>query len=191
MRPQGLLMLDEVNAGLNSSEIDGALALIRKIAERGITILVIEHLMKVVMSLAERVLVLHHGELIAEGAPRTSCGTSSVIEAYLGEKFARRVTAEAAMAEPLLTIEGLSAGYGDVRVLWDITSPSRPARSPASSARTAPARPRCCAPSPAWCRPAPAASGLPARTIDVARRPIRSWPAASPMSRRGGGCSAA
>ena len=67
MRPK-VLMLDEVNAGLNSSEIDGALRLIRKIAERGMTILVIEHLMKVVMSLAERVLVLHHGKLIAEGS---------------------------------------------------------------------------------------------------------------------------
>ncbi len=67
MRPK-VLMLDEVNAGLNSSEIDGALRLIRQIAERGVTILIIEHLMKVVMSLAERVLVLHHGRLIAEGS---------------------------------------------------------------------------------------------------------------------------
>jgi branched-chain amino acid transport system ATP-binding protein len=95
MRPK-VLMLDEVNAGLNSSEIDGALALIRKIAERGITILIIEHLMKVVMSLAQRVLVLHHGQLIAEGAPGDIVRNERVIEAYLGEKFARRFSMEKA-----------------------------------------------------------------------------------------------
>jgi branched-chain amino acid transport system ATP-binding protein len=89
MRPQ-LLMLDEVNSGLNSSEIDGALALIRSIAGRGITILIIEHVMKVIFSLAERVLVLHHGELIADGSPGEIAKDQRVIEAYLGEKFARR-----------------------------------------------------------------------------------------------------
>ena len=92
MRPK-VLMLDEVNAGLNSSEIDGALRLIRQIAERGVTILIIEHLMKVVMSLAQRVLVLHHGKLIAEGSAANMVRDKNVIEAYLGEKFARRFTA--------------------------------------------------------------------------------------------------
>jgi branched-chain amino acid transport system ATP-binding protein len=94
MQPK-VLLLDEVNAGLNSSEIDGALRLIRKIAERGVTILIIEHLMKVVMSLAQRVLVLHHGQLIAEGGAAEIVRDKRVIEAYLGEKFARRVAAEA------------------------------------------------------------------------------------------------
>jgi branched-chain amino acid transport system ATP-binding protein len=94
MRPR-LLLLDEVNSGLNSSEIDGALALIRKIASRGITIVVIEHVMKVIFSLADRVLVLHHGELIADGPPATIAGDPRVIEAYLGEKFARRVRSTA------------------------------------------------------------------------------------------------
>jgi branched-chain amino acid transport system ATP-binding protein len=93
MQPK-VLMLDEVNAGLNASEIDGALRLIRTIAERGVTILVIEHLMKVVLSLAERVLVLHHGQLIAEGGAAEIVRDKRVIEAYLGEKFARRVAAE-------------------------------------------------------------------------------------------------
>jgi branched-chain amino acid transport system ATP-binding protein len=90
MKPK-ILMLDEVNAGLNASEIDGALALIRRIAERGVTILIIEHLMKVVLSIAQRVLVLHHGQLIAEGTPREIVDDPRVIEAYLGQKFARRV----------------------------------------------------------------------------------------------------
>jgi branched-chain amino acid transport system ATP-binding protein len=92
MQPK-VLLLDEVNAGLNSGEIDGALALIRKIAERGVTILIIEHLMKVVLSLASRVLVLHHGQLIAEGGAAEIVRDQRVIEAYLGEKFARRVAA--------------------------------------------------------------------------------------------------
>lgn len=90
MRPK-VLMLDEVNAGLNSGEIDGALALIRRIAESGVTILLIEHLMKVVLSLAQRVLVLHHGELIAQGDPMTMVNDPRVVEAYLGKKFAGRI----------------------------------------------------------------------------------------------------
>ena len=95
MNPK-VLMLDEVNAGLNSGEIDGALKLIRQIADRGVTILVIEHLMKVVMSLAQRVLVLHHGQLIAEGSADEVVRDQRVVEAYLGQKFARRYTAGAA-----------------------------------------------------------------------------------------------
>jgi branched-chain amino acid transport system ATP-binding protein len=90
MKPK-VLMLDEVNAGLNATEIDGALALIRRIAARGITILIIEHLMKVVLSIAHRVLVLHHGQLIAEGTPKEIVDDPRVIEAYLGQKFARRI----------------------------------------------------------------------------------------------------
>jgi branched-chain amino acid transport system ATP-binding protein len=90
MHPK-VLMLDEVNAGLNHSEIDGALTLIRRISDRGITILLIEHLMKVVLSLAQRVFVLHHGELIAQGEPMTMINDPRVVEAYLGEKFSRRL----------------------------------------------------------------------------------------------------
>jgi branched-chain amino acid transport system ATP-binding protein len=87
MRPR-LLMLDEVNAGLNPTEIEEALGIIRRIAEQGVTIIVIEHLMKVVLSISHRVVVLHHGQLIAQGAPRDVIGDRRVIEAYLGSKYA-------------------------------------------------------------------------------------------------------
>jgi branched-chain amino acid transport system ATP-binding protein len=92
-----LLMLDEVNAGLNSREIDGALALIRQIAERGITILIIEHLLKVVLSLSHRLMVLHHGRLIADGSPGEIIRDQRVVEAYLGQKFATRAAGYASV----------------------------------------------------------------------------------------------
>ncbi len=68
MKPK-LLLLDEVNAGLNPSEVDEARRMIRKLADHGVTIVVIEHLMKVVLSISHRIAVLHHGQLIADGEP--------------------------------------------------------------------------------------------------------------------------
>ena len=87
MKPR-LLMLDEVNAGLNPTEVDEALGIVRKIAAMGVTIIVIEHLMKVVLSISHRLVVLHHGQMIAQGPPREVVGDKRVIEAYLGAKYA-------------------------------------------------------------------------------------------------------
>jgi branched-chain amino acid transport system ATP-binding protein len=87
MRPK-LLLLDEVNAGLNATEIDQALGLIHAIAARGVTILIIEHLMKVVLNLCSRIVVLHHGELIAAGDPQSIVRDPRVVQAYLGRRYA-------------------------------------------------------------------------------------------------------
>jgi branched-chain amino acid transport system ATP-binding protein len=80
-----LLLLDEVMAGLNSAELDETVAVIREVRGRGVTVLLIEHVMAAVMSLCDRVAVLHHGELIAVGPPAEVARDARVIEAYLGE----------------------------------------------------------------------------------------------------------
>lgn len=80
-----LLLLDEVMAGLRPTETDEMIALVRKICDRGIGILLVEHVMRVVMSLAQRIVVLHHGEQIAQGVPAEIVRNQQVIDAYLGE----------------------------------------------------------------------------------------------------------
>ena len=92
MKPK-LLFLDEVNAGLNSAEVERATRLIHQLAESGITIVMIEHLMKVVLNVCTRIVVLHNGQLIADGAPRDVIKNSAVVEAYLGQQYAQRTGA--------------------------------------------------------------------------------------------------
>jgi branched-chain amino acid transport system ATP-binding protein len=85
-----LLLLDETMAGLNSKEIADAVKLIMKIRERGITLVVIEHVMKAIMSISDRIVVINYGEKIMEGCPDAVCNDQHVIKAYLGEDYAKR-----------------------------------------------------------------------------------------------------
>ncbi|NMA24323.1 MAG: ABC transporter ATP-binding protein [Clostridiales bacterium] len=80
-----LLMLDEMMAGLNPSEVGEAMELVTKIRDSGITIIMIEHVMKAIMSICDRIVVLHHGAKIAEGTPQEISTSKTVIEVYLGE----------------------------------------------------------------------------------------------------------
>jgi branched-chain amino acid transport system ATP-binding protein len=82
-----LLLLDECMAGLNSKEISVAIQLIGKIKEKGITIIVIEHVMKAIMSISDRIVVLNYGEKIMEGNPEEVVNDQQVIKAYLGADF--------------------------------------------------------------------------------------------------------
>lgn len=80
-----LLLLDESFAGLNPSELDESIQIIRNIKKRGVTIMIIEHHMKVIMSISDRIVVLNYGEKIAEGSPLEIGKNPLVVEAYLGE----------------------------------------------------------------------------------------------------------
>jgi branched-chain amino acid transport system ATP-binding protein len=83
-RPE-MLLLDEAMSGLNPTEIDEIIGLIRRIHARGVSLLIIEHVMQAIMALSHRLVVLHHGEKLAEGAPGEVARDRRVIEAYLGE----------------------------------------------------------------------------------------------------------
>jgi branched-chain amino acid transport system ATP-binding protein len=90
-----LLLLDEVLAGLNHSEIEGMVQTVLKIREQGITIIMIEHVMKAVMNVSDRILVLDYGQQIAEGSPEEIAKDEKVIEAYLGDpKLAEQLLEE-------------------------------------------------------------------------------------------------
>ena len=90
-----LLLLDEVMAGLNPAEIDQAVALVGKLSARGLTIVIVEHVMRAIMAVARHIVVLDHGQKIAEGTPRDIVANPEVIRAYLGSSYTH-VPAEAA-----------------------------------------------------------------------------------------------
>ena len=81
-----LLLLDEIMAGLNPTEVAQAMELVRRIRDKGITIVMIEHVMKAIMSVCDRIMVLHHGQKIAEGTPQEIATSETVIKVYLGER---------------------------------------------------------------------------------------------------------
>ena len=89
-RPK-LLLLDEVMAGLNSVEIDDALEMVRAVHESGVTVVLIEHVMRVIVGVCARVVVLDVGRMLADGPPDVVLRDERVIQAYLGERYARRL----------------------------------------------------------------------------------------------------
>jgi len=91
-----LLLLDEVMAGLNPAEIDQAVALVGKLAARGLTIVVVEHVMRAIMAVARHIVVLDHGQKIAEGNPNEVVANPEVIRAYLGTGYVHAPAAGAA-----------------------------------------------------------------------------------------------
>ncbi len=104
-----LILLDEVMAGLNPSEINQIIELVRRISSTGVTLVVIEHVMKAVMALSDRIVVINFGQKIAEGTPSEIVANPLVIEAYLGKE-----------AETMLEIRDLKVNYGDLTALSDL-----------------------------------------------------------------------
>ena len=87
-----LLLLDEVMAGLNPSEIDQAVALVGKLSKRGLTIIIVEHVMRAIMAVARHIVVLDHGQKIAEGSPKEVVANPNVVRAYLGSGYVHVAT---------------------------------------------------------------------------------------------------
>ena len=87
-----VLLLDEMMEGLNPSEVARAMSLVKEIRDRGVTVIMIEHVMRAIMSICDRIIVLHHGAKIAEGTPEEISAKRKVIEVYFGERSDARNT---------------------------------------------------------------------------------------------------
>ena len=87
-----LLLLDEVMAGLNPAEIDQAITLVGKLSKRGLTIIIVEHVMRAIMAVARHIVVLDHGQKIAEGSPKEVVTNQEVVRAYLGSGYVHEAT---------------------------------------------------------------------------------------------------
>ena len=108
-----LLLLDELMAGLTHTEIAEAMRDIAQIRSRGITVIMIEHVMQAIMSICDRIVVLDYGRKIAEGTPAE---VASEREGHRSLSWGRNA---------MLEVDGLSAGYGRVQVLWDLSPEGR------------------------------------------------------------------
>lgn len=125
-----LVLLDEVAAGLNGSDLDELIALVRAVHQQGKTVILVEHVQDVIHQLAQRVVVLEWGQKLMEGTPAEVSSDPRVIEIYLGssesEQVPVRTTKMDADAEPRLSAKNLSAGYGPITVLKDVNLEVRP-----------------------------------------------------------------
>ena len=146
-RPR-LLLLDEVLAGLNLTEIAGMVETISTIRARGVSILMIEHVMTAIMSLSDRVVALNLGRKLAEGSPHAVANDPAVVEAYLGDPKLMP-TSERHRHDRESAAGGIARRPGTAmcRSCGGFRSQRTAARSPRWSAPTAPARPQRCAPS--------------------------------------------
>jgi ABC-type branched-subunit amino acid transport system ATPase component/ABC-type branched-subunit amino acid transport system permease subunit len=117
-----LLLLDEPASGLTSDEREQLVALITQVKSEGVAVVLVEHNVDMVMGLADEILVLHHGEVLARGAPAEIKSNTSVIAAYLGESGDRPApTPVARTGDPLLSVDAVSSGYGPIQVLHDVS----------------------------------------------------------------------
>src|SRR5207247_2741179 len=130
-----LLLRDEVVAGLNPVDAEAPVELVRRIRDRGATIIMVEHVMRVIMGLSDRIVVLANGSNIAEGTPQQVATNPDVITAYLGTHEGRDARPQATWSPgtpaganhsaredtaPTLAVRRVQAAYGDVQVLWAV-----------------------------------------------------------------------
>ncbi len=122
-RPR-LLLLDEPASGMVAEEAAALIAMLRRLRrEQGLTIVLVEHNMHVVMDISDRVSVLDAGTLLAEGTPGEIAGDARVIEAYLGREApaTRRAASAVPAGRPMLRVDGLAAGYGAIQALRSVS----------------------------------------------------------------------